>query len=298
MSGYTSGLLDGFLDQCLKKDTFKIHENVAFHIGGNDFMAASLLLKIFPWKYGDVVNLVANNHERIISRLQRRNKKILLIGQYPTIAYSIQYGPASLWFSNFRHIKDACRDFECSYGFQDTLSQFGDSIESKLVQLANLLGLAGKNKYRNLSYESWVVRISDPPTVASLGLWFLEHEQIPEIVNRRRAYGAEIDHHYLWHTMTWWIGLGGTDEFWIANRDLMADRQHPNPYGFWIWGQQVGQKMKTMGWLNSSFDVATQVVSNIDDSVAVAGENISRLSNPEPTLFDLFILCYFLKICK
>lgn len=172
MSGYTSDALDKFLDQCLKKDTFKIHENVAFHIGGNDFMAASLLLKIFPWKYGDVVNLVANNHERIISRFQRRNKKILLIGQYPTIAYSTQYGPASLWFSNFRHIKDACQDFECSYGFKDTLAQFGASVESKLGQLANLLGLAGKNQYRNLSYESWVVRISDPPTVASLGLWF------------------------------------------------------------------------------------------------------------------------------
>ena len=56
--------------------------------------------------------------------------------------------------------------------------------------------------------------------------------------------------------------------------------------------------MKAMGWPNSSFDVATQMVLNIDDSVAVVGENISRPSNPEPTLFDLFVLCYFLKICK
>jgi len=300
-SGMMSGQLDDFLNGCLKNENFKIHENVAFHIGGNDFLAASLLLKVFPWKYGDVVNLVANNHERIISRFQRRNKKILLIGQYPAIAYSTQRGPAHLWFSNFRHLLAACKDtpaVPCSYSFKDGLAQFGASLQSGLDRLANLLGLSGENEYRDLSYEAWVERISDPATVASLGLWFLEHGQIPEMVHRRRTHGAEIDHIYLWHTMVWWSGLGGTNEVWIANRDLMADRLHPNPYGFWIWGQQVGHKMKAMGWQNSTFDVATQTVIDVDDTTPVPGEVVNRPSNPEPSVWDWIILCYFLKICK
>ncbi|EPG68240.1 SGNH/GDSL hydrolase family protein [Leptospira wolffii] len=56
---------------------------VAFEIGGNDMYYASPFFYVAPWLVAMAVERARTNVERIISVFQRRNKKILLIGNYP-----------------------------------------------------------------------------------------------------------------------------------------------------------------------------------------------------------------------
>lgn len=79
---------------------YKIARNVAFHIGGNDFIRYAPLITFLPWKFDKVKNLVLNNYEKIISIFIRRKRNVLVIGHYPTVAYSFYLGSPIDYYDN------------------------------------------------------------------------------------------------------------------------------------------------------------------------------------------------------
>jgi lysophospholipase L1-like esterase len=110
ISGMTSrGLYDHLLN-CLRAngdkapfpENYKIARNVAFHIGGNDFIGYTPLIAYMPWKFNDVKNLVLYNYEKIISMFIRRKRNVLLIGHYPTVSYSFRWGAKNEYFYTFQ----------------------------------------------------------------------------------------------------------------------------------------------------------------------------------------------------
>lgn len=87
----TTDLLSKLLD-CFRVDpvtgnplnpNYIIANKVAFEIGGNDIYHVSPLLYVMPWIFPATVERTRSNIERIVGIFRRRNKKILLIGNYP-----------------------------------------------------------------------------------------------------------------------------------------------------------------------------------------------------------------------
>lgn len=92
VAGWTSSDLLGHLLECLKvdplsgnplKSNYIIASKVALEIGGNDIYHVSPLLYVMPWIFPATVERTRSNIERILGIFQRRNKQILLIGNYP-----------------------------------------------------------------------------------------------------------------------------------------------------------------------------------------------------------------------
>ncbi len=95
IAGQKSTELLSRLKVCLKNPNFKIHQNISFHIGGNDFREGHIrnLVQLQPWKFPSVVRDIADNNERILSLFQRRGKKVILHGHYPAISRSWKNRP-------------------------------------------------------------------------------------------------------------------------------------------------------------------------------------------------------------
>ncbi|MEI1278623.1 SGNH/GDSL hydrolase family protein [Leptospira venezuelensis] len=94
VAGWTTTDLLGHLLNCLKVDPDTQTHNpinpnyitatkVAFEIGGNDMFHVAPFVYVYPWSMPTAILVAKDNIERIISVFQRRNKKILLIGNYP-----------------------------------------------------------------------------------------------------------------------------------------------------------------------------------------------------------------------
>ncbi len=83
VSGWTSDNILDYLKMCYNNSNFKIHHNVAFHAGGNDFRKYDNFLRANPWHFSTLASKIANNNERIITLLQKKWKRVLLIGHYP-----------------------------------------------------------------------------------------------------------------------------------------------------------------------------------------------------------------------
>lgn len=124
VAGYTSANVYKLISDCADRPTrrinFKTSPNVALEIGGNDFWANSLLLTFMPWKFGTVVDRVVYNTKAILYQLRnpRRNKNILVMGNFPNLSYSPTLGntssyfkagsvhPNSLFSTNMDHLKE------------------------------------------------------------------------------------------------------------------------------------------------------------------------------------------------
>ncbi|EKR62133.1 hypothetical protein LEP1GSC036_1881 [Leptospira weilii str. 2006001853] len=84
-----------------RRINFKTAPNVAFEIGGNDFWHNALLLTVMPWKFGSVVERVAHNTKSILYQLRnpRRNKDVLVMGNFPNLSYSPTLGNTNQYFA-------------------------------------------------------------------------------------------------------------------------------------------------------------------------------------------------------
>jgi len=71
---------------------FKIAYNVAFEIGGNDYVNTLPLFIINPALYITRVPQSRDNIASVIYTLQMREKNVLLIGNYPAVAWSVRLG--------------------------------------------------------------------------------------------------------------------------------------------------------------------------------------------------------------
>lgn len=105
IGGYTTKSVYEFIAGCAltpeRRINFKTAPNVAFEIGGNDFWHNALLLTYMPWKFSSVVGRVAFNTKSILYQLRnpRRNKDILVMGNFPNLSYSPTLGNMNQYFS-------------------------------------------------------------------------------------------------------------------------------------------------------------------------------------------------------
>lgn len=105
IGGYTTKSVYEFIAGCAltpeRRINFKTAPNVAFEIGGNDFWHNALLLTAMPWKFSSVVGRVAFNTKSILYQLRnpRRNKDILVMGNFPNLSYSPTLGNMNQYFS-------------------------------------------------------------------------------------------------------------------------------------------------------------------------------------------------------
>lgn len=107
VGGYTTYDVYGLISACAKdpaqRFNFKTAPNVAFEIGGNDFWHNSLMLTFMPWKFTSVVGRVAHNTKSILYQLRnpRRDKNVLVMGNFPNLSYSPTLGNIGNYFRPF-----------------------------------------------------------------------------------------------------------------------------------------------------------------------------------------------------
>ncbi|NCN10163.1 MAG: SGNH/GDSL hydrolase family protein [Leptospira sp.] len=93
----TFGLFD-MIKTCaaskIRRVRFKTSPNVAFEIGGNDYWQHAILLGFMPWKFMDVQERITFNTRAIIYALRhpRRDKNVLVMGNFPNLSYSPSLG--------------------------------------------------------------------------------------------------------------------------------------------------------------------------------------------------------------
>ncbi|MCE9500008.1 MAG: SGNH/GDSL hydrolase family protein [Leptospira sp.] len=91
-----------------KRANFRTADNVAIEIGGNNYRDNSVMLTYMPWKMGDVEERVTYNTRAIIRMLRNplRNKKVLVMGNFPAMAKSPSLGDVGDYFKWFQYSPD------------------------------------------------------------------------------------------------------------------------------------------------------------------------------------------------
>lgn len=111
VGGYTTKEVYNHLTLCTNptnRSHYQTADNVAIEIGGNDYIKNVAMLVYMPWKYGAVDQRVTEN-TRILIRVLRnplRNKKVLLMGNFPTLAKSPTLGDFPEYFALFKYFPD------------------------------------------------------------------------------------------------------------------------------------------------------------------------------------------------
>ncbi|RHX89141.1 LIC10707 family hydrolase [Leptospira stimsonii] len=130
IGGYTTNSVYNLITKCAESDVkrfnFKTAPNVAFEIGGNDFWHNSLMLTFMPWKFPSVVDRVIYNTKAILFQLRhpRRDKDVLVMGNFPNLSYSPTLGNYSQYFN--------VGAVQPGYNFTSYMNQLHDSQATAL----------------------------------------------------------------------------------------------------------------------------------------------------------------------
>ena len=293
VNGETSVGLLKHLVTCLTPNSpnYKIHKNVVFHIGGNDFLAHIGTLYYLPWRYSRVVSMVANNNERIVSLLYRKGKNVLLSGHYPAISNSFRLGTSKNYLPDFsRKYWDLIYDKPIAVDWQ--------LVEGKLIQCigSHALDITAAEQYKSAMSASWK-RFLDIPTAASIGLMNLE-PILTQMQQRRTPMFAEkalkLEHQPVWRCFQL---LEYTDEPYVVDPRLMSDMIHPSASGFTVWGRLIGDKMRGMGFFEDNYNMMADANNNSDVNTDGSGEVTHEGGSGDDDLYLLF-WCFFFKKCK
>ncbi|MCG9874603.1 MAG: SGNH/GDSL hydrolase family protein [Leptospiraceae bacterium] len=116
-----------------RRINFKTSPNVVFEIGGNDYWGHSLLLAFMPWKFGDVQNRVTYNTRAIIYALRhaRRDKNVLVLGNFPNLSYSPTLGHIKNFFEALKTQPDP--------SFKANMNQLHDNQKKAIETDAQVL---------------------------------------------------------------------------------------------------------------------------------------------------------------
>lgn len=285
-AGKESGDVLAHLKACLPLSGFTgtsnywIANRIVYHQGGNDFINNIHVLVLAPWFYGTIKNKALNNMEKTISMFHRRKKKILLVGNYPAISYSIIARSAIDW------------------GYVTTGAPWVTNKDlfpkpegPTQTALQNLFPPAGPSMY-----ALWVAFSSQWFTSVSLGLGMLEPD-LASMAARRKAAGVDIEY------LPVWAKFQFGPEFWVANPGLFAvgDPVHPNADGFRVWGTAVGDKIREKQWHVRSMAGVPEVAdpmqhAPVDDTNpdTSGGEATHPVG---PSLEELLFWCFFFGVC-
>jgi len=304
VSAMTSEGLRNLIQFCFSRDdsnptlpkypAFKITYNVAFEIGGNDFLTRFPLFILFPTLYITEAPQARDNITSIIYTLQRRERNVLLIGNYPAVAHSLSLGRAESYAWRDVNPKVASAVLQSEQN-QET-KQLITEISKKLLvgsiflpgtwnlllsigssfpgQLDSDINFAYQSALRQLrldegrfddaqiarmpigSYTWWKkIASTSIATVPSLGIVFLENE----LRNLNANPGAfELRPFHYVSTLEFFLHPKARSEPWVVNPDLMGDLVHKNHLGYLVWGRLVGDKIRALEW---------DKVKGVDDSL-------------------------------
>lgn len=274
---------------CLNNDGHIIADNVAFHIGGNDYRDGWVYVLALPWEIPNYVNRALNNIERSMTRFYKRKKNVLLIGNYPTIAYSPSMGEPKQYIwgysgGGFIHPTQFDASVDQNMTRKNILDKLAEDAKSLLSDISQVLN----PKPVTLTYPYWVdINTKTPTTLISLAA-LLQESLHEEIVNRRRPYfqsqGKTLEYLNLWNAF---VDGRVTQEPWVANHVMFSDLVHPNYLGFALWGKIVSDKIHSLGWDSvpvytppmtyatspcaSAYSFANQNLSNIISLMNISG---------------------------
>ncbi|MBM9590376.1 lipase [Leptospira sp. 201903075] len=312
------------LKACLVRPNYSIAPNVAFEIGGNDYLQNMLMIMLMPWNGDAYINRALNNIERSVTLFYQKRKNVLIVGNYPAIGWSAILGLPD------EHKGFAFRTFNFKYQYilhrrsisdQISFANAQASIQEILnailteyngVSMMDLLGgvtsvaltipINEDKKCFGMTipphalapYFCWLAaNISAPGTIPT-HLMLRQELQYPEIQARRRPYfqaqGLTLEYLQIWEKFISPV----TGEPWVVNDALMGDIVHPNAIGLSVWGQQVAAKIKSMGW---HLPGVAPVVPPPPPPTDTGGEVIDR---PEPkpiSDLELLILCFWFGFC-
>lgn len=306
-SGMNSEQLLTYLTNCLDKPTHAIASNVAFEIGGNDYLQNLHFLIFMPWETENYVSRSMNNIEKIVTRFYKRRKNVLVIGNYATISYSFFFGvPKDGKFAfeslNFDYVASLALTGVVN---QDKFKNFFSTVGDLLANLPNIIsptafpsgdplcaggppGIAGV-------YFCWLqTNFKAPTSMASLAMGFQE-QRYAEMIARRQPYFAS-NQLTLYYASPWHLFQSiETPEPYVVNHNLMGDLIHPNSSGMAVWGNFISNKIGALGWKTIPTPPATPVTppsAPTDDG----GEVITNPpAGPDP--LTLLLLCYLAGIC-
>ncbi|WP_232380743.1 LIC10707 family hydrolase [Leptospira ainlahdjerensis] len=322
----SAGLLE-YLKTCLTNTNHIIAPNVAFEIGGNDYLNNFLMLVLMPWHSQEYVNRALNNIERAITRLYQVRKNVLIIGNYPAIAWSAQRGlPKDNVFSfeglNFKY-QAILQGFGISdqVTFKNELNNMKPILSNAMITYGGITALSdlmsgiaiggagyllnpsqsgtcfGSNVPSNgpmPAYYCWIAgNFSAMGTFPSF-LMGIQESAYPEIQTRRKPYfqaqGLTLEYLRLWEAFV----NPSTLEPWVVNDSLMGDIVHPNAIGFTVWGYHVSSKIKSLGWHLPKSPPVTPPPPPPTDT---GGENTGRIEPGPISDWDLILLCFLFGIC-
>ncbi|WP_016756081.1 LIC10707 family hydrolase [Leptospira santarosai] len=322
----SDGML-GQLSTCLKKPNYIIAPNVAFEIGGNDYLNNFLMLVLMPWHSQEYVNRALNNIERAITKLYQVRKNVLIIGNYPAIGWSAQRGlPNDETFAfktlNFKY-QAIMQGFSITNfeSFKKTLPELKPLLSDAMIAYGGYTALTDLMSGAAIAGAGYLLNPTQAGTCfgskipengpipayycwlagnfAAIGtfpsfLMGIQESSYPEIQTRRKPYfqaqGLTLEYLRLWEAFV----NPATLEPWVVNDSLMGDIVHPNAIGFTVWGYHVSSKIKSLGWhLQKSPPVTPPPPPPTDNG----GENSGR-DEPGPlTEWDLILLCFLFGIC-
>ncbi|WP_246838177.1 LIC10707 family hydrolase [Leptospira meyeri] len=312
------------LRACLGRPNYLIAPNVAFEIGGNDYLQNMLMIMLMPWNGDAYINRALNNIERSITLLYQKRKNVLIVGNYPAIGWSALLGlpdeHKGFAFKTFnfkyqnslqiRSITDQISFANAQASIQEILNEVlmeynGISMMDILAGLATGIPLNLMNddkkcfgmiipQHALAPYFCWLAaNIGAAGTIPS-HLMLRQELQYPEIQTRRQPHfqtqGLTLEYLQIWEKFVNPL----TKEPWVVNDALMGDIVHPNAIGLSVWGQQVATKIKNMGWHLPGVAPATPPPPPPTDP---GGEVIDR---PEPNPIsdlELLILCFWFGFC-
>jgi hypothetical protein len=308
LNGESSTGLEAHLRKCLSNTppttttstgNYKIHENVAFHIGGNDFVNNIGVLFLYPWKQKEYVNYARYNNERIVVMLLKKRRNVLLTGHYPALSISKDpvFNTLDLGPNNKAVLDNITKAYtNPNYAMNSSL------INSKVNRCSGKEALqlsVDADVFAPIDPVSWYLGVQQGEfigTIPSLGIMNLE-PRIVDIVERRKsqftAIGKTLTHFPIWNCFRY---LSSPDA-WVVDPNIMVDVIHPNVNGFGLWGKLVGGKFNDLGFPTSNFSIANQSIP-----APPVVEEPAPINPPTPPSNEdtakLIALCFYFHICK
>lgn len=243
-------------------------KNIVFEIGGNDFLQRIPEFIFLPYMIPVRVENTRLNIRNIIALLRRRDRNVLLVGNYPTAAYSLRLGSAK---DQLRELKPyvgnyglLAKDFSQSKSY--SLPEIGLFHELILGLSAYYLTQSGNKlpsrlppilqpEAQKISLHWWrIVSGKDSIfTSTSIAMTLLE-SGLPGTVDETNLMPYVSDslstayYHSVWNLYVDPRVI--LSEPWVGNQLLLIDSVHPNAMGFKLWGDSVGEKIRSLGWHN------------------------------------------------
>lgn len=274
-AGHTTLGLYRLLKDCARSEAtraaFQTADNVAFEIGGNDYKDNALLFMYAPWRGNDIVNRVTFNQEIIMRMLNLRDKRVLVMGNFPTIAKSPMLGDISDYFKPFKYQVNGTilnANNLTAEKAEDDRRQVAEQIRAGLELPVRLILDIGGWLWNSIFSADipadYLKYANGSPACTSWYLcWYFEHRKNPishamsmlmfmgqpVLAEKAKNQGAEFIDLYPFFIRHYDCRYWG--QCWVANPDLFADQIHINHYGYFLWSGLLSAKIDELDWQNT-----------------------------------------------